>query len=174
MSWTLHNIIAWTKNKPFLSTLASRVYIVTITLAQPYWVLEIYANFAYFQNQNDLFLKTRPLEPLFRWDWHRRTWEWGEHRWLTHDEFRDPWWIFTACSLLYEIKKSYELKVLDLVRVSPRFGLMLISMTLSIFFIIVDTCSVLNLFPTSLPTGIEPFWKVSERVITLLISLPWN
>lgn len=38
---------------------------------------------------------------------------------------------------------------------------MLASMCLSIAFMIVDTCSVLNVFShSSLPTGIEPFWKV--------------
>jgi hypothetical protein len=46
--------------------------------------------------------------------------------------------------------------------VSPRFGVMLASMFLSIAFIVVDTCSVLNAFKGSdLPTGVEPFWKVS-------------
>lgn len=25
---------------------------------------------------------------------------------------------------------------------------------------IIDTCSVLNAFPSTLPTGVEPFWKV--------------
>lgn len=43
-SWSLHNVIAWMKNKPFLSRWASRVYIGTVILAQPYWVLEITAN----------------------------------------------------------------------------------------------------------------------------------
>lgn len=67
ISWSLHNIIAWMKNKPFLSTRVSRIYIVTVLLVQPYWVLEIYANFAFFNNFNKIFLRTRPLEPLFRY-----------------------------------------------------------------------------------------------------------
>lgn len=37
---------------------------------------------------------------------------------------------------------------------------MLLSMCLSIAFIIVDLLSVVNVFTDSLPTGIEPFWKV--------------
>lgn len=37
---------------------------------------------------------------------------------------------------------------------------MLVSMCLSIAFIILDECVVLNAFQLSLPTGIEPFWKV--------------
>lgn len=54
------------KNRPFLSRPVSAFYIGTVALVQPYWVLEIYANFAYFNNINTIFEKTRPLEPLFR------------------------------------------------------------------------------------------------------------
>ncbi|KAK1143270.1 hypothetical protein N8T08_006797 [Aspergillus melleus] len=140
ISWSLHNVISWMKNKPFLSRRVSRFYIVTVLLVQPYWVLEIYANFAFFNNFNTVFLKTRPWEPLFR----------------------DPWWIFTTISLFYTIKREYNFGILELVAVSPRFGVMLASMCLSIVFIIVDTCAVLNAFEGSgLPTGIEPFWKLA-------------
>jgi hypothetical protein len=66
ISWSLHNVIAWMKNRPFLSRRVSIFYITTVILVQPYWVLEIYANFTYFNNINKIFLKTRPLEPLFR------------------------------------------------------------------------------------------------------------
>lgn len=139
ISWSLHNVIAWMKNRPFLSQRVSRFYIITVLLVQPYWVLEIYANFTYFNNINKIFLTTRPLEPLFR----------------------DPWWVFTTCSLFYTIKRGYNFGIIELVKVSPRFGVMLLSMCLSIAFIVVDTCSVLDAFKDSLPTGIEPFWKLS-------------
>ncbi|KAE8374650.1 hypothetical protein BDV26DRAFT_34905 [Aspergillus bertholletiae] len=140
VSWTLHNVIAWMKNKPFLSRRVSQAYIITVLLVQPYWVVEIYANFAYFNNFNKIFLTTRPMEPLFR----------------------DPWWVFTTCSLFYTIKRLYNFGILELVTVSPRFGIMLASMCLSIAFIIIDTCVVLNAFPAhTLPTGVEPFWKLS-------------
>lgn len=43
-SYSLHNVIAWIKNKPFLSKRASLFYIITVALAQPYWVLAIVAN----------------------------------------------------------------------------------------------------------------------------------
>lgn len=66
VSWSLHNVIAWLKNRPFMSRKVSLFYIGTVILAQPYWVLEIYANFAYFNNYNKIFLTTRPLEPIFR------------------------------------------------------------------------------------------------------------
>ncbi|KAB8274493.1 hypothetical protein BDV30DRAFT_209088 [Aspergillus minisclerotigenes] len=140
VSWTLHNVIAWMKNKPFLSRRVSQAYIITVLLVQPYWVVEIYANFTYFNNINKIFLTTRPMEPLFR----------------------DPWWVFTTCSLFYTIKRLYNFGIIELVTVSPRFGIMLASMCLSIAFIIIDTCVVLNAFPAhTLPTGVEPFWKLS-------------
>jgi hypothetical protein len=68
VSWALHNVISWMKIRPFLSRKVSIFYIATMVLCWPYWVLEIYANFTYFNNINDIFLKTRPLEPLFRYD----------------------------------------------------------------------------------------------------------
>jgi hypothetical protein len=43
-SWSLHNVIAWIKNKPFLGRKASLFYITTVILVQPYWILEIVAN----------------------------------------------------------------------------------------------------------------------------------
>ncbi|KAN0076338.1 hypothetical protein V8E54_006480 [Elaphomyces granulatus] len=150
ISWSLHNVIAWLKNRPFLSPRISKIYIVTVLLAQPYWVLEIYANFTYFNNINKIFLKTRPLEPIFRVVTSQLT-----------AKLSDPWWVFTTCSLFYTIKKEYAFGLLELVKVSPRFGIMLVSMCLSIAFIIVDTLSVLNVFSSVLPTGIEPFWKLS-------------
>lgn len=66
LSWSLHNVIAWLKNRPFLSRRVSIFYIGTVALVQPYWVMETYVSFAFYNNINDIFLKTRPLEPLFR------------------------------------------------------------------------------------------------------------
>jgi hypothetical protein len=54
------------KTKPFMGRKTSIFYIVTVIMVQPYWVLEIYANFTYFNNINDIFLKTRAYEALFR------------------------------------------------------------------------------------------------------------
>ncbi|OAX82936.1 hypothetical protein ACJ72_02706 [Emergomyces africanus] len=139
MSWSLHNVISWMKNRPFLSKNVSRFYIGTVILAQPYWILEIYANFTYFNRINDLFLKTRPFEILFR----------------------DPWWIYTTCNLFYVIKSQYDFTYLELVRHSPRFGVMLAAMCISIIFLIVDLLSVVHAFKGALPTGVNPFWKIS-------------
>jgi hypothetical protein len=44
----------------------TRLYLVSLLAAQPYWILEIFANFTFFNDGQILFLKTRPLEPLFR------------------------------------------------------------------------------------------------------------
>ncbi|KAH7247372.1 uncharacterized protein BKA55DRAFT_514029 [Fusarium redolens] len=135
ISWNLHNVIAWMKNKPFLSKRNNAIYIGTIILVQPYWVLEIYANFTYFNTLNNhLFVSIRPLEAVCR----------------------DPWWIFTAINLFWNIKYRYEFKPLEIIRISPRFGLLLLSMSLSIIFITVDLLSVTPVIPIGY---INPFWK---------------
>lgn len=54
------------KTKPFMGRKTSLAFIVTLTLVQPYWILEIYSNFTYFNNINDIYLKTRLFEALFR------------------------------------------------------------------------------------------------------------
>lgn len=128
------------KNKPFLSRRVSLIYIVTVILVQPYWILEIVANFLYFNNINNLFQYTRPYEALFR----------------------DPWWIYTCCSLIWNIKRRYEFGFIELVRVSPRFGVLIAGMMMSIAFVIVDILSVTHAIKGSgSPDGINPFWKLA-------------
>jgi len=138
-SWSLHNVIAWMKIKPFLSKKASYFFIGTVILVQPYWVAEIYANFAYFHGVNEVFLRTRPYEALCR----------------------DPWWIFTTVFLFWVIKTQYEMTVKDIVRISPRFGIMLLAMLLSIIFIVLDILTVTNAWKLTGATGINPFWKLA-------------
>ena len=155
-SWSLHNVIAWMKIKPFLSKNVSRVYIITIILAQPYWILEIYANFTYFHGVNDLFLKTRPWEALCR----------------------DPWWIVTTVYLFVIIKTQYEMTFREIISISPRFAVMLLAMVLSIIFIVVDIFAVTKVLRLGGRTGIskqhdtevptrslltltDPFWKLA-------------
>jgi hypothetical protein len=135
ISWNLHNVISWLKNKPFLTKRYNAIYIGTIILVQPYWVLEIYANFTYFNPPyTRLFSSSRPLEALCR----------------------DPWWIFTALNLFWNIKYRYEFKYLELIRISPRFAVLLLSMTLSIIFIIIDLFAVTSVLHIGY---INPFWK---------------
>jgi len=134
-SWTLHNVIAWMKSKPFLGRRGNLIYIGSVLLVQPYWILEIYANFAYFNGRNSqLFIKTRPYEAVFR----------------------DPWWIFTIINLFWNIKFGYELGFVEIVQVSPRFGILLLCMSLSMISIIVDILSVTPVIPIGV---INPFWK---------------
>ncbi|KAH6707455.1 hypothetical protein EV126DRAFT_411716 [Verticillium dahliae] len=134
-SWTLHNVIAWMKSKPFLGRRGNLIYIGSVILVQPYWILEVYANFAFFNTPNSrLFVTTRPFEAVFR----------------------DPWWIFTIVNLFWNIKFRYELDFATVVRVSPRFGVLLFCMILSLIFIVVDLLSVTPVINIGV---INPFWK---------------
>jgi hypothetical protein len=91
----------------------------------------------YFHNRNTIFKSTRPLELLFR----------------------DPWWIITTIYLFVVIKTQYEMTLNNIVRISPRFGIMLLSMLISIAFIICDLLSVTHAINLPGDTGINPFWK---------------
>jgi len=73
----------------------------------------------------------------------------------------DPWWIYTTCCLLYNIRTRYNFGVFELMYISPRFAVMLGAMILSIIFLIIDICSVTEGFKSVLPVGINPFWKLS-------------
>lgn len=68
MSYTLHNVIAWLKIRPFLPQWGRRFFIVSLLLVQPYWILEMYANFQYFNDMAhaDIFTMSRYFEPLAR------------------------------------------------------------------------------------------------------------
>ena len=67
MSYTLHNVISWIKIKPFLPRWGVRFFIISLAAAQPYWVLETWANFDYFNNLGGYFFEySRYLEPLVR------------------------------------------------------------------------------------------------------------
>ncbi|KAK9646385.1 hypothetical protein HCH54_005135 [Aspergillus fumigatus] len=146
VSWSLHSVIAWMKSKPFYSRNVSMAYIASVVVVQPYWLLEIYANFAYFNNINRVFEVTRPMEPFFR----------------------DPWWIITTCSLFYTIKRGYNFGIVELVTVSPRFGIMLAAMCVSILFIIIDTCSVIGVIRSAaLPIGLSFIFKCLCNTVIL-------
>jgi hypothetical protein len=67
MSYTLHNVISWIKIKPFLPRWGGRFFIISLAAVQPYWVLETWANFDYFNNLgSNFFGYSRYLEPLAR------------------------------------------------------------------------------------------------------------
>ncbi|CAN8102449.1 unnamed protein product [Discula destructiva] len=140
LSTQLHNVIAWMKLRPFMSRRGSQIFIGTIILVFPYWALEIYATFVYFNNINHwLFQKTRPLEVAFR----------------------DPWWVASCVKLLWVLKSHYDLTLREVVTISPRFAIMLTAMVLSIAFVILDILSVTDNLKAALPVGVNPFWKLA-------------
>lgn len=73
----------------------------------------------------------------------------------------DPWWIYSVCCLLYNIRTIYNFSYIELTRISPRFAIMLLAMILSIIFTVMDICAVTGAFNTKLPIGNNPFWKLS-------------
>ncbi|KKY18417.1 hypothetical protein UCRPC4_g04953 [Phaeomoniella chlamydospora] len=83
-----------------------------------------------------MYIKVRPYEPLFR----------------------DPWWIYTTLKLTLVVRNVYDIPFGLLFRRSPRFGMMLVSMAISVAFIVVDVVS--SIVPNFSSTiGINPYWK---------------
>ncbi|CAF3580302.1 hypothetical protein SNK05_011769 [Fusarium graminearum] len=137
ISYFIHNLIAWLKIRPFLPKWGARSFIITLLMVQPYWILETWANFQYHNHLGSrIFDTSRLLEPLFR----------------------DPWWVFTTIKLVLAIRENYEFTISGLVRTSPRFGIMLLCLFLSIVFLITD---VIFMIVVSKRGGINPFWRLA-------------
>lgn len=123
-----------------MSKRSSRVFIGTVVMVQPYWILEIYATYTYFNDINTwLFHRTRPIETVFR----------------------DPWWVAACGRLLWVLKSHYDMTLREVVTSSPRFALILAAMALSIVFVILDILSVTGVLSDALPVGVNPFWKLA-------------
>lgn len=59
---------------------------------------------------------------------------------------------------MYSIKVGYDVTSVELVRISPRFGILLLCIIISIAFMSVDVAvTVSHLFEIE---GVNPFWKV--------------
>ena len=124
------------KIKHFLPRWGSRVFLISFLCVQPYWILETFANAEYFNNLGvNIFPTTRYFEPLFR----------------------DPWWVFTTVKLCLVIKQGYDISFIQLIRASPRFGIMLLCMLLSIIFLVTD---VIITAKVSEESGLNPYWRV--------------
>lgn len=120
---------------PRTCKVVSRVYLGTLALTLPPLILQIFDNFRYFNNINDLYVKVRPYEPLFR----------------------DPWWVFTCVTLFHIIRKCYGTGTLELIKRSPRFGILLVAIILAMVFTIMDIVASIVKFGG--PDGINPYWK---------------
>ena len=148
-SWFIHNIVAWMKIRPFFmdtGSLFSRktgvwtrnIYMGTLVLTIGPIILQIYDNFRFFNGLSDFYKGVRPYEPLFR----------------------DPWWVFTCFVLFHVVSKCYGTGVLELVKRSPRFGILLAAIFLSLTFTTLDIISSIHNFLGS-TDGINPWWKLS-------------
>ncbi|KIW75517.1 hypothetical protein Z517_10259 [Fonsecaea pedrosoi CBS 271.37] len=149
MSWIVHNIVAWMKIKPFFMDSRSmfkpetgkwvrRIYLGTLALTIPFICWQISNNFRFFNNINDFYVKVRPYEPLMR----------------------DPWWVFTCLTLFYVINSVYGTGVFELIKRSPRFGILLCAICFSLIFTAVDIAASIHDFTGSID-GINPWWKLS-------------
>jgi hypothetical protein len=136
ISYQIHNIVSWLKIRPFLPKWGSYFFIGSLIAVQPFWVAEAWSNFEYFNNLGSTAnLRMRPWEALVR----------------------DPWWIFTTWKLIDIISKTYMFKVWGLVKINPRFGVMLGCMFISIAFLLTDI--VISALRKSSLSGINPYWR---------------
>ena len=137
ISYQVHNFIAYLKIRPFLPRWGRLTFVISLLCVQPYWIVEAYTNFEYFNTDNNLNVYTRPWEALAR----------------------DPWWIFTTCFLFYKIKAQYEFTALSLISTSMRFVVMMFCMVLSIAFLLADV--IVTAANISTDAGINPYWRLT-------------
>ena len=76
-SYFMHNVVSWVKVRPFFvgnrpffapktGKIVQRVYLGTLALTIPVLIYEIFNNFRFFNNINDMYRSVRPYEPLMR------------------------------------------------------------------------------------------------------------
>lgn len=136
ISYFLHNVVSWLKIRPFLPRWGSRFFIISLLCVQPFWVVEAWSNFSYFNSLgSDVNVRMRPWEALCR----------------------DPWWIFTTWKLIDAIKKTYGFKLWALVQINTRFGIMLLCMAFSIAFLLTD--AAVSAAKITASSGINPYWR---------------
>lgn len=146
LSYNLHNLVNWIKIKPFLARWGALLYLSTIIFVFPYWISQMYLNFAYNNDLGDAhFRQTRPWEAIFR----------------------EPWWIFTSIYLVYVIHRCYRFTFFQLVRLSSRFCMLMIAILFSVGFIITD---IVDAATNPSYGGRNPFWKVCSIFVSFLIG----
>ena len=142
ISYQIHNVVSYLKIRPFLPRWARWAFLTTLLCVQPFWIVEAWDNFEYFNNGDNLNTHTRPWEALGR----------------------DPWWIFTTVFLVYKIKVQYEFTAFTLLSTSMRFVVMILCMMLSIAFLLADVIvTAASLMHTE---GINPYWRVRHLTYT--------
>jgi hypothetical protein len=148
-SWFIHNLVAWMKIRPFFldrGSLFSRktgiwtrnIYLATLVASIGPILLQIYDNFRFFNGFSDFYTDVRPYEPLFR----------------------DPWWVFTCFVLFHVVSKCYGTGVVELIKKSPRFGILMSAILLALIFTVLDIVSSIHNFLGG-TDGINPWWKLS-------------
>ncbi|CAI6323383.1 unnamed protein product [Periconia digitata] len=136
ISYQIHNVVSWLKIRPFLPRWGSILFISSLMFVQPFWVVEAWSNFEYFNHLGSKAnIRIRPWEALLR----------------------DPWWIFTTIWLIRAIQKSYQFTLKALVKLNRRFGVLLASMFLSIIFLVTDIA--VSAARVTASSGINPFWR---------------
>ena len=142
-----HNIIAWLKITPFFTgprpAFKPRTCCIVrwtfwgfLAITIPVVILQIYNNFRFFNNINELYTHVRPYESFYR----------------------DPPWVFSSLTLLYVISKFYNTSLRRIVRKSPRFGIMLLAIFCSVAFSIMDVLAS-SLHSLTKTNGVNPYWK---------------
>lgn len=148
-SW-LHNLVAWLKIRPFFrgsnaifsaktSKTITWVYLITLGLSAGPLVFQISNNFRFFNDINSrLYPAVRPYETLMR----------------------DPWWVFVCIMLFRVVRKCYGATTLDLLKSSPRFGVLVAAIVLAVIFTIVDIVASVHPLWFGATNGINPWWKM--------------
>jgi hypothetical protein len=155
------------KVKPFLPPWGSKLFIGSIFLVIPYWIAETFFNFEYFNELgNDSFVLTRPWEAAMRFVCVPIL---ALLVYASLNVNRDGWWIFATCRLIYVIKHAYNLHLSELIKESPRFGVLITSMLLSIAFVFIDIAVTVH--PLSADDGVNPFWKVWKSFVAVFMTL---
>lgn len=144
-SWIVHNVVAWMKVRPFFCDTTSivkpetgkwvrRIYLGTLALTVPFIFWQIANNFRFFNNIDDFYVRVRPYEPLLR----------------------DPWWVFSCLTLFYVINTVYGTGVFELIKRSPRFGILLAAISLALIFTAVDIAASIHNFIGSTDGYVPP------------------
>ncbi|KAK5166052.1 uncharacterized protein LTR77_008313 [Saxophila tyrrhenica] len=160
----IHNLVAWLKIRPFFrggNAIFSAqtckkitwVYLISLALSAGPLVFQIYNNFRFFNDLNStLYPAARPYETLMR----------------------DPWWIFVCVMLFRVVRVSYGATTLELLKTSPRFGVLVTAIMLAVVFTVIDI--IASVHPTWFG-GTNGYLTLDWSYLTAILILhsinPW-